>query len=1303
MKEEKHMKLFAKMSAVLLVVFLILSCFPVASFAENGTMQPVSNLSRGNLLLQNNSQSAASANATDFTLNAFSNDTSWGTVSVQGTTVAAFPCSGCQLSGCEIVSGTADYTIDGTTIQVSPSSDCLIRVNFAPSTALPSRYDGREQGYMTPVKNQGSYGTCWCFGTIVPLEAYMIKHGILDNTTGRPATTSIDLSESQLAWFNYTAAYDRLGMLTGDSSNPSANYLNQGGTSVMTTYTLMRGVGPASESVSALRYGVAPKSGLASQYAYNYNVANVTDVKWIPGSNLEAVKRAIMEYGAGSISYFQAGDYINTTTFAFYSDAFDHANHLVAVVGWDDNYSRDNFVSAHKPAHNGAWILKNSWGPAFGDQGYFYLSYEDTVVYNEDFFFYQVENLDTATKCYQYDGTSNNVSYQAMGNQSQVANVFTARETELLQAVALATMDEDTTYTLSIYRNPTSSSDPTSGTLAYTQTGFLAFGGYRRILLDSPVALGAGNRFSVVFTLNTPASADDGKYIHIPYDASATETEEPYVDNPCTWVHVNHGDTSFYREANGAWQDCPNYGDFRIKAYTGERTFVVNAVPNNAAWGTVTVRNSTISAFPAQGYYVSGCEVVSGSADYTIDGNSIYVAPSSDCTLRVLFAQKPQLTVNYNVCGLIADSRIAYPNDSISLPAAVSQTPEGWTFCGWMEQELEETDTKPSFLEPGASYVVRGNTTLYALFSRIEGLGGTGYQLLTAAPDTWEGKYVITYTANAGTMRVLKGISTTSVTAMTQANSEVAFYNTGITLNQNVLMDVNPAYQFTVFTHNDVYWIQNVSTGSYLGGTTVLYATTQTYSSFLPWTLSFNGGAAHLKNHYKGNDLSYSSGFMLGSSNSNICLWKEASVGTTYYATVFAEHVHELTYTAALAPTCTEAGHLAYYACAGCGRFFTDAEAETEITLAETVLPALGHNAGAAVTENQVAPTCGTVGSYDVVTYCLRCSAEVSRQHNTVAATGNHSYGVWSANGNGTHARTCAVCGNVDAVACSYNVVVTAPTTTEQGYTTHTCTVCGYSFVDNYTAPLGTDYLITFSVPNSVAPVASMSCHSGDAITLPTAGAPAGYTFLGWVYEDVDGTTMPALVLNGSYVVRGDVTLKALYSHVVSTGTAYERVTSNLADWSGNYVITYGVGSTPYALKGLTGNTSYQNVSSNGTVALANTGMTYANGRITGATSPYIFQIAPKGSYYTIQNTSTGTYVGSYSRALYSRTSYSLLYCRWSFTCNNGNMIPRNTMYPLYSYMNFSSSNTFMMSGSSTNGINFWKETNVGYTAYTTK
>ena len=321
--------------------------------------------------------------------------------------------------------------------------------------------------------------------------------------------------------------------------------------------------------------------------------------------------------------------------------------------------------------------------------------------------------------------------------------------------------------------------------------------------------------------------------------------------------------------------------------------------------------------------------------------------------------------------------------------------------------------------------------------------------------------------------------------------------------------------------------------------------------------------------------------------------------------------------------------------------------------------------------------------------------------------THTHSYGAWTSNNNGTHSRTCS-CGDKETANCTYTSVVTAPTTTSQGYTTYTCTVCGYSYKGDYTDPIDdtTYYTVTYSVPSGVTRPSSQTVAAGGSITLPTPGAPSGYTFVGWATSTVSDTTTAPTTYTGTVTVNGSVTLYAVYTYTTTSGgsgTSYELLGSAPSDWTGNYIITYGTStSSLYALKGLSGNRNYESSSAGGSVLYSSAGMTYADGYMTGVTSPYVWKIAKTGSYYTIQNASTGAYLGNYSSYLYSRSSYSSTYCRWSLSMDSsGNMTVKSTRSTSYPYLSFSSNNYFIVNSSVPSGLYFWKETTTGGTSVT--
>ena len=321
--------------------------------------------------------------------------------------------------------------------------------------------------------------------------------------------------------------------------------------------------------------------------------------------------------------------------------------------------------------------------------------------------------------------------------------------------------------------------------------------------------------------------------------------------------------------------------------------------------------------------------------------------------------------------------------------------------------------------------------------------------------------------------------------------------------------------------------------------------------------------------------------------------------------------------------------------------------------------------------------------------------------------THTHSYGAWTSNNNGTHSRTCS-CGDKETANCTYTSVVTAPTTTSQGYTTYTCTVCGYSYKGDYTDPIDdtTYYTVTFSVPSGVTKPSSQTVAAGGTVTLPTPGAPSGYTFVGWATSTVSDTTTAPTTYTGTVTVNGSVTLYAVYTYTTTSGgsgTAYELLDSAPSDWTGNYIITYGTStSSLYALKGLSGNKSYESTSAGGSVLYSNTGMTYADGYLTGVSSAYVWKVSATGSYYTLRNASTGAYLGNYSSYLYSRSSYSSTYCRWSLSMDSsGNMTVKSTRSTSYPYLSFSSNNYFIVNRSVPSGLYFWKETTTGGTSVT--
>ena len=151
-------------------------------------------------------------------------------------------------------------------------------------------------------------------------------------------------------------------------------------------------------------------------------------------------------------------------------------------------------------------------------------------------------------------------------------------------------------------------------------------------------------------------------------------------------------------------------------------------------------------------------------------------------------------------------------------------------------------------------------------------------------------------------------------------------------------------------------------------------------------------------------------------------------------------------------PTCTEIGWDVYAACSRCD-YTTYAE-----------IPATGHTEGTVVVENKVDARCTTDGSYDNVVYCTVCGTELSRETKTIDTLGHdvieHDAQAPTCTEIGWGAYvTCSRCdystySEIPATGHSHTSVVTDPTCTEQGYTTHAC-YCGDSYIDTYIDAIG--------------------------------------------------------------------------------------------------------------------------------------------------------------------------------------------------------------------------------------------------------
>ncbi len=426
------------------------------------------------------------------------------------------------------------------------------------AVGLPTSYDLRSivPARLSPVEDQGSQGTCWTFASLGSLESVL--------WSAFPGETPL-FSE------------DNLVLNSGFFADLGASGLYQvGGNSLMATAYLARWAGPVPLAKDA--YGdYATPSGLTA-------TRHVQDVLYIPGrrssTDNDALKAAIMEYGAVYVAFSWDAAYWQSGANAYFCPASLTPNHAVDIVGWDDAYPASDF--SVRPPGNGAFIARNSWGADWGDGGYFYLSYYDANLALEDIdglndgnaVFVAAQPVDNFDRNYQYDKLGWTTSIGFGGSSTGwFANRFTASADGALKAVSFYAATPSSTYV--VYEGQSMSS------LSEVGSGTLALAGYHTVDLGSSPALTLGSKFVVAVKLSTP-----GYDYPIPAEHAWTEF---YGYSAAATASTGQS----YVSADGsAWTDLATmsgYGNTNVclKAFTEDAVPVDEAPPATTVSGAV--------------------------------------------------------------------------------------------------------------------------------------------------------------------------------------------------------------------------------------------------------------------------------------------------------------------------------------------------------------------------------------------------------------------------------------------------------------------------------------------------------------------------------------------------------------------------------------------------------------------------------------------------------------------------------------------------------------------------------------------
>ena len=247
----------------------------------------------------------------------------------------------------------------GVLIQQGTSLKSNLPKTIESDSALPEYYSSVDEGYVTSVKDQDEQNTCVLFSSTAAMETALLINGYGE----------YDLSEE---YGNYWAStrkdgtgWQRDRVNAGAFPNTGYGYLTSGGVVEESLFPYMSRTEEYFENLGDIE---------PLFYAGGIKVICEDDI------TVENMKESIMRYGGVVSSFVLSGKYMEKNNNAFFcgdaleNDELASLGHSVYVVGWDDNYSKENFLEGAQPNNNGAWLIKNSWGTFYD---YIWISYED--------------------------------------------------------------------------------------------------------------------------------------------------------------------------------------------------------------------------------------------------------------------------------------------------------------------------------------------------------------------------------------------------------------------------------------------------------------------------------------------------------------------------------------------------------------------------------------------------------------------------------------------------------------------------------------------------------------------------------------------------------------------------------------------------------------------------------------------------------------------------------------------------------------------------------------------------------------
>ena len=508
--------------------------------------------------------------------------------------------------------GIENYGIDEDDLYTPDVSHSI-----EPGESFMSTYDPRINGLTAPIKDQHNQSVCSVFASTALIEEKAYIETGVKNIYSEEACKFLTSNELRLQNnINNEGGFYKYSLTQGRNFDTNIQYF--------TNYNQPRidnnavnWQSPNFDSDVRFTYDDDDNDVYLLNHDWPENISTSHTNVRVSGMQYishDEMKENILDNGAVYVTIYYSDTYTNNDE-ALYCPFSYIINHAVAIVGWDDNYSKNNFVTGCQPPYNGAWLAKNSWGIDRGDNGYMWISYYDLPL-NASGCISTITEISKASQneymlSYDYVPVTQEKVLSTVNNSCYIANVYDmsnySTEYGSINKVMFYVKDIGAAYQL--YIVPADNGIPDISQLGTCLAeGVVSHEGY------------------VTKSINDYAVGDYDKYAIIVKFSSANTSIKVNQERTNTMycARANKGESYYYH--NGQWIDvCPQNNENYTLAFGN---FCIRPILYKSVLSTY---NSTLSNYAVQN--------TGQNIDITVflKYNQLYVKEQIGNSTRVLY------------------------------------------------------------------------------------------------------------------------------------------------------------------------------------------------------------------------------------------------------------------------------------------------------------------------------------------------------------------------------------------------------------------------------------------------------------------------------------------------------------------------------------------------------------------------------------------------------------------------------------------------------------------------------------------